>query len=392
MLKNYKFEFVRGFAAIIVFLSHLIGNNELLRGKDFGILSSWGTEAVIVFFVLSGNVIGISYLNNSNSIWDFFKKRFLRLYPLFFLSLFLSLILLFSFESVELELTHLIKFLFFLGTLGGEIVLVPHTNVPIWSLSFEVFFYVVFSLMFILKTEKYILVWFLLAILMIPFYYMNFAGVAKYLIMHVVFSFPWIIGYWSHKHAKSFNYFSFYQVMFALTLIPLISRLDFTGEIYCIVKYDLFSLCLIPFFIYSNNMSNCKCPELKYRNFNILFGLTYILLVFSFIYLSDSRFWIKIIYISLPIIAIVTRKFVRNFLDKYNKHIVSLSVALGSLSYGLYITHYPVLYVLNELNLNMFQYLIAAIILSFLAAYFFDRILQLQFNRMANIFGWFGRH
>lgn len=81
-----NFDFLRFFAATLVIWSHafpLSGRPEHLGSPLIGETS--GGIAVAIFFVISGFLVTGSLLNSSSKI-SYFKKRFLRIYPGFFVS------------------------------------------------------------------------------------------------------------------------------------------------------------------------------------------------------------------------------------------------------------------------------------------------------------------
>lgn len=80
-------EAVRGAAALYVFLVHFIFMYFIDRTSIFSILFSFGQEAVILFFLMSGFVIQYSYIKNKSNFKTYFKKRFFRIYPLFLISI-----------------------------------------------------------------------------------------------------------------------------------------------------------------------------------------------------------------------------------------------------------------------------------------------------------------
>ncbi len=84
--KIYSIEFMRTVFAIGIIIYHFSCHSE----SDFLLLSryangTWGDLIVTVFFMLSG---GMLYRNNKkiSSLWEFYKKRFLSLFPLFYLA------------------------------------------------------------------------------------------------------------------------------------------------------------------------------------------------------------------------------------------------------------------------------------------------------------------
>ncbi|MBW4614352.1 MAG: acyltransferase [Desmonostoc vinosum HA7617-LM4] len=130
----------RGLAAVLVILIH--GNSLFAINLKQPFLSNafkFGSAGVNFFFVLSGFII---YYVHKNDIGKKFKfkeflfKRFLRVYPIYWIVLIPRLF----------STTKDINFI----TCLSSFVLFPYPSPPIvnvsWTLSFEVFFYLVFSL------------------------------------------------------------------------------------------------------------------------------------------------------------------------------------------------------------------------------------------------------
>jgi peptidoglycan/LPS O-acetylase OafA/YrhL len=92
--KLEKLEAISGFCALYVMLLHLLPQKIFLLGINVGILFRFGSEAVVMFFILSGFVIKYSWEKSTDkSFKNYFLKRFMRFYiPLFFIFLLAYLI------------------------------------------------------------------------------------------------------------------------------------------------------------------------------------------------------------------------------------------------------------------------------------------------------------
>ncbi|MBX9888383.1 MAG: acyltransferase [Flavobacteriaceae bacterium] len=149
--KLYKLDAVRGFAAVYVVFHHLFASGIKVLNVDFSLLFRFGQEAVILFFVLSGFVIYYSYNNQNNiSLSLFFKKRFLRIYVPVILVFVANYGLLCYNEGgfVDFSIKELIGNLFMLQDLIDKrpnVLVAPFLgNIPLWSLSYEWYFYFIF--------------------------------------------------------------------------------------------------------------------------------------------------------------------------------------------------------------------------------------------------------
>ena len=146
-----KLDSLRGAAAVYVVLHHTIPYSTQLGGLPVGHLMRFGQEAVIMFFLLSGFVINYSFtLAKKKSFSNYFSKRFSRIYiPLLvvmFVSYFAS-----SYEAGQLlnpDLKGLAGNLLMLqdwSVANPNVLVDPYMgNGPLWSLSYEWWFYMLF--------------------------------------------------------------------------------------------------------------------------------------------------------------------------------------------------------------------------------------------------------
>lgn len=153
--KLYKLEAIRGFAAVYVVFYHLFASGIKIFNKDFSILFRFGQEAVILFFVLSGFVIYYSFEKSVNKTFSFFfKKRFLRIYIPVIIVFITNYILLSYYNRVffEFDFKELIGNLLMFQDLEDKrpnVLVGPFLeNIPLWSLSYEWYFYLVFFIVY----------------------------------------------------------------------------------------------------------------------------------------------------------------------------------------------------------------------------------------------------
>jgi len=149
--KLTKLEAIRGFAAAYVVLHHLFSKKLIIAGKDFSVLFRFGQETVILFFLLSGFVIQYAYLKSKDkSFKTFFFKRFNRIYiPLICVFIANYIIILISNNNgVSIDWAKLTGNLLMLqdvGSLKPNVICNPFFgNTPLWSLSYEWWFYMLF--------------------------------------------------------------------------------------------------------------------------------------------------------------------------------------------------------------------------------------------------------
>jgi len=299
-------ESLRGIAAIMVACYHF----RLFGYFGSFIINSW--IFVEFFFVLSGFVIALNYqyrISNIKDLINFQKKRFLRLYPLHFFTLILIIFLFFGEFLKE----------FFIGNIGNRPIsdrfdliellanlLLVHNlildkltfNAPSWSISSEFYVYLLFSIIILFtKNEKNKIILFAIIISAISFYYLlNNSFDPKYGFIRCLYSF--FLG------VIIFNIYNINKIKFS-SFVTYITIL--------IIIYLLFNFKIIEEDI----------------NLNIIMPLIFSLLILSLVSSEEN----------------IIKKILNN------KHIIFL----GTISYGIYMLHFPVgVYFnvfLNEINL-----------------------------------------
>ncbi len=147
-------QMLRALAALFVVLHHALPHYYAMGGtlSFIGALSKWGFVGVDIFFVISGYIMAYSTFNKERTLTNakiFLKHRFARIY-LGYLPFFLMMLLIRNSENPD-TLTSLdfVGSLFLLNTNMYELVL------PIsWSLSYELYFYLLFVFTFFLPLKK----------------------------------------------------------------------------------------------------------------------------------------------------------------------------------------------------------------------------------------------
>jgi peptidoglycan/LPS O-acetylase OafA/YrhL len=135
---------LRGIASLMVFCAHILsGTAEHVYQANYAYVAAiqkpwhFGTYGVDLFFVLSGFVILPSVMHYSTK--EFAIRRFLRLYPLFFvLSIIFVILNGATNEFPKLNtLSAIVSGFLFLNLINGTEQLTPNA----WSLTYEVIFY-----------------------------------------------------------------------------------------------------------------------------------------------------------------------------------------------------------------------------------------------------------
>lgn len=162
--KNNHFialDILRIFAAIIVVLFHFfyrgpyLNENIKLPIIEF---AKYGYLGVNLFFILSGFLIAQSLNKKSRSL--FMLKRFIRIYPAYFLCLFITIFAKFIFTDVLFSLEQICSNILLVNWLFK----IPSIDGVYWSLHIEILFYFLMAAFWIYskskgKTDLFLLIW-----------------------------------------------------------------------------------------------------------------------------------------------------------------------------------------------------------------------------------------
>jgi exopolysaccharide production protein ExoZ len=160
MLNNKKqlvlIQTFRGLAAILVLLFHVTSNFQKMMPHQTFLFSvfKFGFAGVDFFFVLSGFIICYSSYKviQSGRYFKYIINRFIRIYPIYwvvFLFLLLPHILLPHFYNTSYPINW--------ESVSSALLLLPNhemINGVSWTLTFEVFFYLLFILIFSFRSLK----------------------------------------------------------------------------------------------------------------------------------------------------------------------------------------------------------------------------------------------
>jgi peptidoglycan/LPS O-acetylase OafA/YrhL len=141
----------RAFAALLVLVDHLC---DPLSPTFYRLSRDWfnpGVFGVILFFLVSGYIIPVS-LERSGSLWRFWVSRVFRLYPLYLSCLVLLLVTwLLGLRILPRELVDRAPWSWLANaTMATEVLRFQYADGIFWTLTYEMLFYIVCSLLFVL--------------------------------------------------------------------------------------------------------------------------------------------------------------------------------------------------------------------------------------------------
>lgn len=301
---------IRTYAFLTVFVSHIY--------FSFFAITEWGTRwfahgevGVLMFFVLSAFLI--TYLSLSEyaktgtfSVFHFFKKRILRIWPVYFFVLGISYVWYVVSGSTD-NLGCLIRFVYFFGNTcmieNLPNIIGASTVAPMWSVSVEQQFYIVFPLaligsIYLIKNTKQRIVTY---------------------IIHTTLIIVFVCAlYARYRYAGDWNYIS-YAVM---TSLP-----AFISGMY------------LAYWIHTKS-----CIIDHIRNHSSVYTMTAFVSFFSFLYIKFtgsigvSLYLLPIIYATSVWIILATRG-VQKKQDIHASLYTNTVQYLGKISYGLYAYH-----------------------------------------------------
>ncbi len=148
-------QYLRGFAALAVVWLH--SHVQLAKTSGLGpSTTTFGDFGVDLFFVLSGFIIWVTTDHERSRPLDFWRRRALRVVPLYWLCTFAMVALLVAvptlFQESHLDFWHIVQSLLFIPHSDP---LQPDVTFPLlqvgWTLNYEMFFYASFGVALLLR-------------------------------------------------------------------------------------------------------------------------------------------------------------------------------------------------------------------------------------------------
>jgi peptidoglycan/LPS O-acetylase OafA/YrhL len=232
-------QVLRGLAAWAVVLHHIVQSYYMgnVTNAVWGWFHSYGRYGVDVFFILSGFVMALTATKYNGSGVVFLINRLFRVFPIYWFYTFVLLLSLYVLPSetflVALEIKNLILSLMLIPNDNPNGYGIYPTLYVGWTLTFEVFFYIVFSFVLISKkAQPTLLCAFVLTFFILVFRNHHFLGHGTYLLTEFV------CGLALYKLC-TYNAINLKYRMFSLGVLLLLSVL-----FYCLEQLFVFRLLL----------------------------------------------------------------------------------------------------------------------------------------------------
>ncbi len=408
-MPTYTLNALRGFAAIFVIFSHVIGDGKYLDPQYlpnsfvyFNDNNKAGHLSVLIFFVISGAVISLSNKDNLrlNTISTYIKKRAIRLYPIYAFSLIFALVVSTTIYSV--------------ATIGGNFVFmqvlfsnVILANGPIWTLHYEIIFYLLFIPISMLNIDpvKVAITAFLIGIVNYIFLYpyTHIAIITSYCFGFTFWSFGLIIvKYFTNKNTSALNNAKLVSFIFLIITFPYLNQIEkgiykysvrFTGHTidfpydgninnwfkiaFPFADFAYLPLCFLAVILFSGR---------SFKYINIVLWLLQLVPAYSLFRIYKNAENIDLIKMIFPITCyfISCSLLVFNIpsIEKVSENIIKNLTWLGGISYGIYIIHGPLIVLFSRITffsgsgISFMVRLILYFSFTILSAYFLEKIFQ----------------
>jgi len=378
----------RGFAALYVFVFHIIQYANLKAIMSVGTLpyylvmffGNYGHEAVLFFFLLSGFSIHYTSIDRPlgtfSGVLRYYYLRIRRIYPIYILAIILTLVLLYLgyslFPSEYASEIHAIDgkvvmynlaFLADRYYIEGIFAQALPTNGPLWSLSYEVLYYLIYPLYWLINRrlgQKGAMISFALLSILCITYTRHFEAnhFTNVLSLYVI----WVMGanvaqlLRSAERSRRSCWLCFTVAIYVLAeSVWVLENATYTLGVYYEIVWGLLFFVVMLYFALIRESSIRRSHRIMLA-LTVVGGTIFIDLVSRYVDISKDMnfFYIKIHLTSMVFMLIAVspkfnvRRLIYIVLGPFEK--------LGLYSYGLYIIHYPILFftsaflIHNQLN------------------------------------------
>lgn len=386
---NFNLEALRGIAALIVIWGHLIIHKYWLdpHYNPTGIFSfvAPGHLSVLVFFVLSGYVIGLNHSEplRRTDILPYLKKRFTRIYPIYFVSMVLALLVARHAYPIGTVVSNLTMMQNLLSPTIMEIN-------PAWSLHFEVLFYLLFIPLSFFRLNA-VVATLASTVLGVVAYLLGGGIIALYAIGFAY----WLCGVVLARHCQRSAPTSFATMVSMLLLlvslekfnilttvfykiagIVLGSGVDLTKGILNPIDFTYLPYCLLIVLVFASKDFAFRKYYLPVLLFLPAYNFLYILRIPTA--LHEPTLVLPVIFYGLAVLVYLFKK----PLETLSAALIKNLATTGAISYGLYIIHFPIIAIFTRIfwfsgtALTFSIRSVAYLFLCVAAAYFLEKRFQ----------------
>ena len=344
---DYALDGLRGFAALSVAYAHVFGFRNLLdrswHPNEYFAYLQPAHASVLIFFIISGYVIGLTTFDKSfslNNTKQYLIRRFIRLVPIYWIAIVIS------FLALPVD-----NFSNILGnSLFLQILIFPtlQSNPILWTLNYEVIYYLLFLLIWWLKPSIKLIIGFCISISFLGWVLPNAPQLLSSYASGWIF---WIFGLWLSQK-KTWEYEIKRKIPVISYLCLLIASNHFeTGKV---ILYGLgfrnitagavnFSdIALLPICL----LIVGEVTNQKFRFYKLFQFLSFIIPLSNIVlFLIIGRIFENGSWTTATLLTLCSMIFwqVRN-----STNLIAKLSLVGSISYAFYVLHMPIAYLVNR--------------------------------------------
>ena len=368
-----SFDFLRAACALMVMAGHLYTEMGLPQNKIIFGLFSFGVEAVVGFFVLSGCLLS---MRDYGSTGNYLRKRLVRIMPNYYLVLILSVLGMVA-CGMAFPTTHFIANALFLQTLYLEPFMPVDWYAQSWSLSYEVWYYLIFIAVMLRPRLLFPLFGAAIATGLLVYFIPRPPGAIDALLRAFSFLSIWLLGVIVTRLVQRSWGVSMATGAFMMAVGFCLSRVPFADP----AKFD-FGMLLnfgigFSFLVWALVTQEMKAPAYVLR-FNLLAraGVSVVALAMLWL-LSDSFFAMKAVMTALVLIFAVLPEMMVRIVTILVRPTMRFMYYAGGLSYALYLVHYPLMHFIYRTHpFSPIVNVALAAVASFAIAHLLDYVLQ----------------
>ena len=387
-------ELIRGLACLQVLLSHiflvLMLHSRVKLGPGFWKLAvlDWSYQSVMVFFVLSGFVIAISQQRKQQNFASFMRSRFRRLEPLYLVAVAFSFALEFFFYPPPTP-----------GALAGHLFCVQGTNfapvfsinTPLWSLSYEFFFYLMFACTIGRNQKPLQLCWFVLGLAAMTCNLAGYTAPGSLGFFQSILSLSpvWLLGTFLVDRPFCARA-SLIQRFMLFGMLPLATHsLPFLGSPNSPAHSFVMALLIAPL-LHAAARTGPLQSHSRPLIWGVLGGLYFTFASSALLSNRGMNHHTEIVFALLTPFLFLGLVPLYHLLFRdapfFSPTVTRFSLWLGKMSYAIYIIHFPLLIVLGAVMRNPLLQIAADILLvipvAWLLTYFLEPVLVAIFDRL----------
>jgi peptidoglycan/LPS O-acetylase OafA/YrhL len=385
-------EALRGFCALMVLVYHSIIYSDVLDSgfnfrKTIIPYAPDGHLMVLIFFMLSGYVIGLNHLNRKFILSDYLKRRIVRLYPVYIIAIIITAVI-FTDEWQNIVGA--------LGFVQNLVTNVPIHNQALWSLNYEVIYYILVIPVLFYSVKPEIFITCTLLLLGVSVFKFPFPLIIEGYLVGLIF---WFTGFvissiklgQSHTEIVSADklvsvFFLLLSCAFLNPFGKIISQIHFLhGALFHSLDgiVSVNDVSFLPVCLYAIIMASST--NIKWNKF--LAGFIYVAtwLYLIFLIKNGSFFKTNIFYVP-AFFLIVSTALLFSPIQIFKS--TSLFIKAGSISYAIYVIHTPILAFIGQSGYftgNFLSFLVRCAILFIVViaiSYFLEKLIQPKIKKL----------